>query len=61
MERYQEQYRGFQIIARALNGSWQAKIEGTGALSDHRSTALEAISETKRYLDEQAAERWPSR
>ena len=61
MERYQEQYRGFQIIARALKGGWQAKIEGIGALSDQRSTALDAISETKRYLDQQAVERWPPR
>jgi hypothetical protein len=61
MERYQEQYRGFQIIARALNGGWQAKIEGIGALSDHRPTALDAITETKRYLDEQSVERWPLR
>src|SRR4051794_20102018 len=61
MERYQEQYRGFQIIARALKGGWQAKIEGIGALSDQCSTALDAISETKRYLDQQAVERWPPR
>lgn len=53
---HQEQYRGFRIIARVLNGGWQAKIEGIGALSDHCATALDAISETRRYLDEQATE-----
>ena len=56
-----ERYRGFQIIAHSLNGGSQAKIEGIGALSDYRLTALDAITETKRYLDEQAAEHGPLR
>ena len=47
-------YRGHRIIARELGCVWQARIEGIGALSSWHPTALEAINEVKRYLDDQA-------
>lgn len=52
-------HRGFRIIATRLDSGWQARIEGIGALSDYRPTALDAIDEVGRYLDDQAAERYP--
>jgi hypothetical protein len=56
---HRERYRGFRIVAaRALNGRWQAKIEGIGALSNHHSTAWAAVNEIKQYIDEQVTERW---
>ena len=45
---YQVQYRGFQIMARQL------EVECIGSLSDYRRTTQDAVSEIKRYLDEQA-------
>jgi hypothetical protein len=55
---HRERYRGFWIVARALNGRWQAKIEGIGALSNYHPTAWDAINETRQYIDEQVTERW---
>jgi hypothetical protein len=52
-----ERYRGYRIIIHDLNGAWEARVEGVGALSDHCSTPLDAIKEAKRYLDDQANER----
>jgi hypothetical protein len=49
-------YRGHLILAAQVEGAWQARIDGIGALSDRRSTAQDAIGETKQYLDDQAAE-----
>jgi hypothetical protein len=49
-----QQYRGHRIIAHETGLGWQARIEGIGALSGHRSTMLAAIREAKRYLDDQA-------
>jgi hypothetical protein len=53
----EEYYRGHLILAAQVEGAWQARIDGIGALSDCRPTAQDAIGETKRYLDDQAAER----
>src|SRR3954453_21571284 len=53
---FEERYRGYRIIVSDLGRGWQARIEGIAALSDCRPTPLDAITETKRYLDDQAAE-----
>jgi hypothetical protein len=51
---FEEHYRGHRIIASETEaGIWQARIEGIGALSEHRSNPRDAIGETKRYLDDQ--------
>jgi len=52
-----ENHHGFKIVARCLEHGWQARIVGIGALSDYRSTAQDAIAETRQYLDDQASER----
>ena len=55
------EYRGYRIIIYDVGGAWQARVEGIGALSDLCSTPLDAFSEAKRYLDEQASEKRPAR
>jgi hypothetical protein len=54
---FEERYLGYRIIASEQDGTWQARIEGIGALSAYRSAPLDAIGETKAYLDNQAGER----
>jgi hypothetical protein len=45
-------HRGFRILAERRAGGWRARLEGVGALSHVRATALDAIGELADYLDE---------